>query len=340
MPGLDLRTIGELGLIEALRRRARQARGVWVRGIGDDAAVLRPRPGRDLALTTDTLVEGIHFRWSTTDAHSLGRKALAVNLSDLGAMGARPLGFLLSLALPEDASPEAIDGMLRGLLVEANTARCPLVGGDTVAGPVWMLSITAIGEVPKGAALGRSGARPGERLLVTGTLGAAALGLWLLERGQGSVQGARRFIRRQLCPRPPYEAGLRLLRTRFASAAIDLSDGLARDLAQLLRESGLAAEVHLDRLPLPRGMRALCRRFGLEAEELALHGGEDYELLFCVRAEAPSAAVFTRRLGCRVTELGVLRAGRGARYLRAGRPVPVAPWGFDHFKPVCTSADK
>jgi thiamine-monophosphate kinase len=340
MPGLDLRALGEFGLIEVLRRRAGSGRREWLRGIGDDAAVLRPDPGNDLVLTTDVLVEGVHFRWSVIDARSLGRKALAVNLSDLGAMGARPLGFLLSLVLPQDARPRAIDGMLRGLLAEAASTRCPLVGGDTVAGPVWMLSITALGQVPRGAALGRDGARPGDCLLVTGELGGAALGLRLLEGGRGSAGEGRRFVRRQLCPRPPYQAGPRLLRAGFASAAIDLSGGLARDLAHLLRESGLAADVHLDCLPLPRGMRALCGRLGLEAEELALHGGEDYELLFCVRSDAPPAAVLARRLGCRVTQLGVLRAGRGARYLRAGRPVPVKPRGFDHFKPISSHSEK
>ena len=340
MPGLDLQTLGELGLIEAVRRRARQARGPWVLGIGDDAAVLRPKAGQELVLTTDALVQDVHFRWSTTDARSLGHKVLAVNLSDLAAMGAQPLGFLLDLVLPQTAAPAAIDGVLRGLLAQASTARCPLVGGDSVAGPVWMLAITALGEVPAGKALRRGGARPGDRLLVTGTLGAAALGLHLLERGQQGTSGAGSFVRRQRRPRAPLEAGVRLQRSGFASAAIDLSDGLARDLAHLLRESRLAADVNLECLPLPRRMRALCARFGLDAEELALHGGEDYELLFSVRPDAPSARVFTRRLGCRVSELGVLRSGRGARYLRHGRPVRVPARGFDHFKPASASAEK
>ncbi len=340
MAGLDLRKLGELGLIEVLRRRARVARGVWRLGIGDDAALLRPRPGYDLALTTDTLVEGVHFRWETTDAPSLGRKTLAVNLSDLGAMGARPLGFLLDLCLPVDASPAVLDGAMRGLLSEARIARCPLIGGDTSSGPVWVLSVTALGEVPRGSALRRSGAGPGERLLVTGTLGGAALGLALLERGQSSVAGARPFVRRQLRPRAPYQAGARLLRSGSATAAIDISDGLASDLAQLLAASGMGADVQLGRLPLARGMRSLCERLGLDAEELALHGGEDYELLFCLSPNAPSAAVFARRLGCRVTELGVIRAGRGARYLRDGQTISISPQGFDHFKPVSTSSEK
>jgi len=127
---------------------------------------------------------------------------------------------------------------------------------------------------------------------------------------------------------------------RVATAAIDVSDGLAQDLAHLLAESQLAADVHLDRLPLARGARALCTRLGLDAEALALHGGEDYELLFCVRAEAPGAEKFAERLGCRITEIGVLRRGRGARYFRALQPVRVTPQGFDHFKPIPLSTEK
>ena len=218
--------------------------------------------------------------------------------------------------------------------------RCPLVGGDTVAGPVWMLSITALGEVPRGRALLRSGARPGDRLLVTGALGGAALGLALLECGRGDTQLARAFVRRQIRPNPPYAAGAHLVRTGFATAAIDLSDGLAQDLGHLLRESGVAAEIQLDRLPLARGMRTPCAELGLCPESLALHGGEDYELLFCVRAGAPAAKVFTRRLGCRVSEIGVIRSGRGARYFRAGLAVPVEPRGFQHFKPTRKESEK
>jgi thiamine-monophosphate kinase len=338
--GLDPRSLGEFGLIEAIRRRAPRAGGVWVRGIGDDAAVLRPRAGRELVLTTDTLAEDVHFRWSTTDASSLGRKALAVNLSDLGAMGARPLGCLLNLGLPKAARPGCVEGVLGGLLAEARAAACPLVGGDTVAARHWVLSVTAIGDVPRGKALRRDTAHRGDRLMVTGELGSSALGLVLLQTDGGTVPGSRRFVRRQLCPRPPYQVGSRLARGQLASAAIDLSDGMAADLGHLLRESGLAADVHLDRLPFARGMRALCRRLGLDPDELALHGGEDYELLFCVPADAPSAAVYARRLRCRVTEVGVLRAGRGARYLRDGQAVSVKPQGFDHFKPLSDGSDK
>ena len=233
MPRLDLSTLGEFGLIGAIRRRARNDSRDWLRGIGDDAAILRPRAGNDLVVTSDALVEGVHFRWSTTDERSLAAKALAVNLSDLGAMGARPLGFLLNLALPGAAPPARLEGFVAGLLAEARRTKCPLVGGDTVAGPVWMISIAALGEVRRGRALLRSGARRGDRVLVTGYLGGSALGLRLLESTRSDLPEAHPFVRRQIRPRPPHEVGARLARTGLVTAAIDLSDGLVQDLGTL-----------------------------------------------------------------------------------------------------------
>jgi thiamine-monophosphate kinase len=321
--GLDPEKLGEFGLIEAIRRRARGERPEWRLAIGDDAALLRPRAGCELAWTVDTLVEGVHFRWSTSDARSLGAKSLAVNLSDLGAMGARPLGFLLSLAIPPRA--EGIDGFLDGLLARARAARCPLVGGDTVGSPIWSVTVSALGEVPRGRALTRAGARPGDRIFVTGDLGAAAAGLRLLESGARRPAG---LIRRHLAPEPPLRAGPALVRGRLASAAIDISDGLAQDLGHLARASRVGADVCLERVPLARGLRA---RFP-DALELALHGGEDYELLFTSPAGAHGADVLSRRLGTRVSEIGRVRRGRAIRFLDAGRPVPIAEPGWDHFK--------
>ena len=337
---LDLRALGEFGLIDAIRRRAGEPGAPWVRGIGDDAAVLRPRRGHELVLTTDTLIENVHFRWSTGDAISLGRKTLAVSLSDLAAMGARPLGFLLSLGLPDSARPSCIEGFLKGLLGAARASGCPLVGGDTVAASEWILSATAVGDVPRGRALRRDRARAGDRLLVTGELGGAALGLLLLEKGMVGLPGASGFIRRQLRPKPPLEAGPLLARGRLATAAIDLSDGLAADLGHLLDASGVGADVDLDRIPLARGLRKRCGELGLAAEELALHGGEDYELLFSVPATAAAAKMYARRLSCRVTEIGVLRRGGGLRFLRRGKATRVSAKGFEHFKSPTERSDK
>src|SRR5688500_1356429 len=162
--GLSVAELGEFGLIAALRRRARSssARSQWLRGIGDDAALLRPRAGCDLVITTAARVEAAPFRWSTTDARSLGRKALAVRLSDVAAMGAAPLGFLLTWGLPAHAEPQQLEGLVAGMLAEARAARCPLVGGDTVAAAQWFLSLTVLGQLARGKALLRSGARAGD----------------------------------------------------------------------------------------------------------------------------------------------------------------------------------
>jgi len=337
---VDLRSLGEFGLIEAIRRRARVDRRVWRLGIGDDAAVLRARPREELVFTTDALVEDVHFRWRTTDARSLGEKALAVNLSDVGAMGAKPLGCLLTLGVPEGVEPERLDGFLGGLLRRARASHCPLVGGDTVRAPLWLIGVSVVGGVARGRALPRSGARAGDRIFVTGELGGAAAGLALLE-GPGAVTPAeRRLARRQLCPEPPIAAGARLAHARLAHAAIDLSDGLAQDLGHVARASGLSAHVAIERVPLARGLGAAAAKLGLDPLALALGGGEDYELLFSAPRNAPEAGEYTRRLGCRVTEIGVLARGRGVHFTRAGRPYAPAATGFQHFKPVPADSEK
>jgi len=331
---VDLRELGEFGLIGALRRRAGNAGQRWAIGIGDDAALLRPRLGFELALTTDALVEDVHFRWRSTPADSLGRKALRVNLSDLGAMGARPLGFLLCLAVPPDVGPARLGGFLRGLLAEARGARCPLIGGDTVRAPIWSLSITAIGEVPRGRALRRDALRSGDRLMVTGELGASALGLALLETGRLLGPRENRFARIHQLPPARFRVGPKLVSAGWSRAALDVSDGLAQDLGRLCGASGVGADVDLDALPLPSGFEDACRRMRLDPAWLAATGGEDYELLFSIPRDAPGAAELSRRFGLPVHEIGRARSGRAVRWFRGGRRVtPPRRKGFQHFKP-------
>ena len=337
---LDVKRLGEFGLIDALRERAGRTRAPWTRGIGDDAAILRPRAGRDLVLTSDALIEDVHFRWSTTDARSLGHKALAASLSDLGAMGADPLGCLLTLGLPADAPADRLDALVRGLLALATRSGCPLVGGDTVRAGAWTIAITAVGEVPHGKALLRSGARPGDRILVTGDLGGSELGLRLLELGQEEERGARPFVRRHRRPDPPWAAGARLRRAGGVSAAIDLSDGLLQDLEHVLQASEVGAVLQLETLPLARGLRALCARLGLAPEALALGGGEEYQLLFCLSAGPRDTGALARRLGCRVSEIGRIRRAPGVALFRDGTQVSPPRRGYEHFKPPPARADK
>jgi thiamine-monophosphate kinase len=284
-------------------------------GIGDDAAVLRARAGEDLVATTDALVEGVHFRFETQAARAIGRRALVANLSDLAAMGARPLGCLLALAAPPSLPVRTLDALVAGILDEAAAHRCPLVGGNVSRARETALTLTALGAVARGRALRRCGARPGDRILVTGTLGGAALEVALAERGWGRV-------RRVAVPR--LAAGRALARLPGVGACIDISDGLEADLAHLLDASGVAAELEPARVPRPRGFDAACRRADLDPERLVLAGGEDYELLFTLRPGAPAAARVARLLGVPVAEIGrVLRRRPGGR-------TPAAR-GFRHF---------
>jgi thiamine-monophosphate kinase len=337
------RELGEFGLIDAIRRRAAARDGShsqWRVAIGDDAAVLTPKSGEELVFTTDAVVENVHFRWRTTDARSLGHKALAVNLSDVGAMGARPLGFLLTLGLPRNVDGKRLDEFFSGLLALARASHCPLVGGDITRSRELVVSVTAVGAVTRGRALLRSGARAGDRLFVTGQLGGAAAGLALLE-GPGVRSAAERALaRRQIAPRPPFGVGARLVRLRLSRAAIDVSDGLAQDLGHLLRESRVGARVELERLPLARGLARAAARLGVDPVELALAGGEDYELLFTAPRRAPSAAVLSRRLQCRVTEIGVVTRQHRLVLTRSGRAVELRARGFEHFKAPPRASEK
>jgi thiamine-monophosphate kinase len=313
---VQLRDLGEFGLIDRIERAARRvgrSRAVVI-GIGDDAAVLRPRSGEDIAVSTDALVEGVHFRFESQSARSIGRRALVANLSDLAAMGARPLGFTLALAAPPTLALRRVDGMLAGLLVEAAAHGCPLVGGNLSAARETSLTLTVLGALERGRALSRGGVRPGDRLCVTGRLGAAALALARATRTGAPI--------RQL-PTPRLRAGRALARIPTVTACIDLSDGLLADSRHLLADRRLAAAIDPAAVPRPRGFAAACRRLGLEPEPLVLAGGEDYELLFAVRGPRPSVSQLRRRLGVEVAEIG--------RVVPAEAAPEAAAAGWRHF---------
>jgi thiamine-monophosphate kinase len=311
--------LGELALIERIRSGwggvrpgVRGARGVRL-GIGDDCAILRPPRGHEVLVTTDFSLEGQHFRRDWHTPESAGHRALARGLSDLAAMGARPLAAFLSLALPAEmladrAGQAWVERFFAGLRGLAERSSVPLAGGDTAESPCGMVlaDIVLVGSSPAGRALRRSGGRAGDALYVTGELGGAAAELETLRRDgpPGSV-----VEHPQLYPEPRLGVGLALLRRRLATAAIDLSDGLSSDLAHLCRESGVGAEIDAAALPIhPLAARrgAAERADGLTLE-LALHGGEDYELLFAAPARVP----MPRRLaGVRVTRIGKLVRGK------------------------------
>lgn len=330
---------GELALLGLIRSRAARTSGGGLRlGIGDDCALLDARPGEELAVTTDLSIAGRHFRLDWHPPESVGHRTLARGLSDLAAMGARPVAAFLSLGLPRELTdapgrrPAWVERFFDGLLALAAVHKTPLAGGDLAESPVAVADIVLVGAVPRGKALLRSGARPGNLLYVTGALGGAAAGLARLAE-LTKAKPTRRLppliskrsaalFAPHLYPQPRIAQGRWLVRRGLASAALDLSDGLSTDLAHLCEESGLAAEVDAAALPIHPGA-SLAQ---------ALHGGEDYELLFA----APAAA----RVPGSIAGIPVRRIGR-IRQARPGQPTvmlitaqgsqPLEPHGWEHF---------
>lgn len=305
-------------------------------GLSDDAAFITPPPGCDIVLKADAIIGGVHF-FPDDAPREVARKALRVNLSDLAAKGAHPLGFLLSLGLPQETGEAWLAEFAEGLRADAALFSCPLFGGDTdrTPGPV-TISIAMIGAVPTGHMVRRSGAKPGDRVFVTGTIGDAALGLALRKKtnmGAGwNLDAAQRrhLVARYLLPQP--RNALAEAVRHHASAAMDVSDGLAGDLAKLCRVSGVAAEISVAQVPLSEAARA-----AIAAEpamlESALTGGDDYEIVCSVpphkaadfRAEAQAVHV-------PVSEIGVIVAGEGARFVGAdGKALAFAHASFSHF---------
>ncbi|WP_298434356.1 thiamine-phosphate kinase [Geobacter sp.] len=326
---MKLREIGEFGLIDRIASRA--ARGPAVRiGIGDDAAATEPAPGRLILTTSDMLVEGVHFDLSFTDPYRLGRKSLAVNLSDIAAMGGEPRDFLLSLAIPPRLPVEFLDRFTDGMLSLADEHGVTLIGGDTCRSPAGLvISVTLHGDQRPERVVRRAGARPGDRLFVTGTLGDSALGLELLRRGVREGWA----VERHLDPSPRVAAGLALAAAGLATAMIDVSDGLLADLGHILEQSGCGAWVEAAHLPLSPFFRERAGGETPDPQLLALAGGEDYELLFAVSAEREGeVASVLRGTGTTATAIGSFTAGSGATVVAGdGRELALPRGGYNHF---------
>ncbi len=324
----------EFDLIDRIRQRTAASRDDVLLGIGDDAALLRVPSGQDLAAAVDTLVEGVHFPRGTSAA-DLGWKALAVNLSDLAAMGGTPAWALLSLTLPQ-ADNAFVDAFAEGFAQLARPYRLALVGGDTTRGPL-SVSVTVHGFVPSGAALCRRGARIGDAILVTGTLGDAAAGLCCLDHQhpragrllEAPASTRETLIARLNRPQPRVRAGT-LLRGR-ASACIDVSDGLLADLGHLCAASGVGAQIEAATLPQSSAMLTLFDEG--QAREMALSGGDDYELCFTASPEhAADIGADLSRLGCAATRIGRITQEPGVRVRDVdGQVLAPAAHGWDHF---------
>jgi thiamine-monophosphate kinase len=317
---------GEFDLIDHYFARHRENRADVSLGIGDDAALLSVPQGQSLVVTVDTLVAGVHFPLQTTAA-AIGHKALAVNLSDLAAMGATPAWLTLALTLPQ-ADDTWLSEFAQGFFALADEFNVQLVGGDTTRGPL-SISVQALGWVPEGEALTRSGARPGDVILVTGTLGDAGGGLQL-RQGQAQVAEAQAEVLLQRLDRPtPRLAAGQALRG-LASATIDISDGLGADLGHILDASGAGAEVLVDALPLSPALQALGRD---TACQLAATSGDDYELCFTVAADrVEEARARLAAIDCPCTRIGTISSEPGLHWRGAdGQPWQPAAAGFDHF---------
>jgi thiamine-monophosphate kinase len=344
-----LARLGEFGLIGLIRQRVQERTAGTLQGIGDDAAVLAPDSGAALLLTTDMLLEGIHFqrRWGLP--RELGRKALAVNVSDIAAMGGLPLHALLGLAIPEGGiSLAEIEALLLGLEEEAALHGVTLVGGDTCASASGLvLSLTLLGRAPTEGPVLRSGARRGDSLWVTGALGGSAAGLLALERGfrpgqawptglsrpdwlgQEEETAIQAALAAHLTPVPRVAAGQALV--GVAAAMIDVSDGIASDAGHLCTESRVALRVQASRIPIHSGASVMARLLGREALDLALRGGEDYELLFAAGAD-PAARLAQAAPALPVTWIGEVTAGPPlATLVQTGGREEILAGGFDHF---------
>lgn len=344
------RTLAELGeeaLVELLARRFPASGTRVVRGIGDDTSVTTQKAGRLLLATTDTLVEGTHFTGTGADAFRLGRKALSVSVSDVAAMGGVPLFFLVSLTAPPSTGTSFIDDLYRGLEDAATEYEVELAGGNTTRGATLEITTTLMGEVERNRVVYRNGARPGDLIYVTGTPGDSALGLLTLrEKGPSAATRGpyKKAVLRHLDPRARMEAGRALAVRRLVTAMIDVSDGVALDLKRLSEASSAENEnkvgvvIHADALHLSADMKRFAKLNGeggrRKALELALSGGEDYELLFTVRpSRARRAEALSAELGLAMTRIGeVTERAEGVKVLDGvGGEVKVERPGYVHF---------
>ncbi|MEO7193187.1 MAG: thiamine-phosphate kinase [Vicinamibacterales bacterium] len=333
---LPIAMLGERALVDRLRERVGTVPPHVLIGIGDDAAVLEPERGMLQVVTTDGLVEGVHFRRDWTSLSAIGHKALAVNLSDLAAMGASPRASLLSVALPAGFSLEEFDALADGFVALATAAGAPLVGGNLTRSPgPLLIDVTAIGCVARRRLLRRDGGHRGDEVYVSGTIGGSAAGLAMLsESADRKLLGAaaRDCVERHEQPVPRTRCGQIIGRARAASAAIDLSDGLADAVRRLSEACGAGVVLDADAIPLHEGVLEWATPRGIDPLDFALRGGEDYELAFTVppRLRSRFLGAARRCKGLRMSRIGRLVADPGAWVARGEQLTPL-PGGFDHF---------
>ncbi len=329
---MSLAEIGEFGFIDRVSRDCLVRPSGVVLGIGDDCAVTRCEPGGLRLLTTDLLVERVHFLRQAITPYQLGAKALAVSLSDVAAMGGRPLDAFVSIAIPKDVPLDELDALYDGMKAMARRFDVNILGGDTTGSRCdLVVNVALSGEVAESEVLYRSGARVGDTLFVSGPLGDSAAGLDALVHGRrDESSAARELVRRHHEPRPHLEEARAIATSGLAHAMLDVSDGLAADLPHLCDRSGVGAEVWEAELPLSPELREYCAAHELDAAAVALSGGEDYVLLLAAEARLAGAVA---RAGVHLHAMGrVLEAGRREVMRRDGTRAPLPSGGWDHFR--------
>lgn len=328
--------IGEFGLIDRVKEAIGPPGAGVVVGIGDDVAVLRAQGDKYLLATCDIQVEGIHFLKEVISPYQLGRKAAAINISDIGAMGGLPTYLLVSLALPKETKVEYVDGLYEGLKEESNLAGAQIVGGNMSHSPQIMIDIFLLGEVEPEHLLLRSGARVGDKVLVTGSVGGSGAGLALLldPTVERSGEEAQEVLTAHLTPTPRLKEGRAIARARMATSMIDLSDGTVSDVGHICERSGVGVRLWADALPISPATRAIAEALGKDPLKWALHGGEDYQLLFTAPADKAEAlaTLVEDETDTPVTIIGEIIEEGMHLVFPSGETLPLEPRGWDHFR--------
>jgi thiamine-monophosphate kinase len=332
---MKLSDLGEFGLIARLRARWPSLPQAVVVGPGDDTAALRPDLQRLLLFTVDAMIEDIHFRRRWMPARDLGFKAMVQNVSDIAAMGGQPTYALVCLSLPGDLDSGFVDDLYDGLDTGAGEHGAAIVGGDIVSstGPI-AVSVSLLGEVEEAIVMRRSGARPGDVLMVTGSLGDSAAGLHLLEKGETPSPAEEPAVARHLRPTPRVDEARILARSGHVTAAIDISDGLAGDATHIAEESGAGVRLYADGVPVGLACAAVAERLGLDALDLSLRGGEDYELLVAVHRDAADglAELLRHETGTPLTRVGeVVASDEGLALVQPDGTESPLRGAWDHF---------
>ncbi len=332
---MKIRELGEFAFIDRVLAAAGRERTPVVLGIGDDASILAPEPGRELVVTTDMLMEGVHFLRESTPPEDLGFKSLVVNLSDIAAMGGNPIQAYLSLALTPGTEVEEMDMFIKGFL-EAAGDRVQLSGGDTVSSQAgWAISVTVVGDVKEGAALRRAAAAVGDIIYLSGPTGESAAGLaFLLDQFSLKDVTAEPLIRAHNRPVPELDLGSILSESGLCACAIDISDGLLQDLGHICRASSVGARLFLDKIPLTDELVEAAKAANIDPYQWPLTGGEDYRLLFMIREKnVKLLEEALKGLDSPIQPIGIVEKGESIQLFNRGRQVPVPEkGGHDHFR--------